>query len=754
MSIRLSLWYQRSKNNWWAQPLILPSLLLPLVIYLNAQTELDGSRVFLLYMPLAFMTAFVMLFGWAAFPGIVLALLMRYIPLKGELIALLYTIHVLIPLAISWFCYQVFVPRRHAVRFDVINLIAARMFWLVWMNSTLFLLFYEAGLLLGLYDTEFSVFPEMLWTVRTLINYQAILIGSLIGLPFFYDLLRIIVNPRFIKSFWSRMRVQLQPGVKLSEIVIWCALVILLTLLLLSPISESSTIFNTDYTLILILPVMLWAAIRFGFLFITHVWALLLIVLSAKFQHYQSPDIGMEFHLAIVSSCYVVFSVTIYLMAAVTTRQRILHNKARRLAYIDPILQMPNLRALSRDIELHSWSAIGLITIPDLELLERNYGVLLRIQYKQQMAAFLRKELIAKEAVYHLSGSSLALRLNHNNNSEINELFLKRIEAIYQRARKFRFVWNGLPLQPQIGMSYCYVRHPVSHLYLLLGELSTMAECSLTTFHPENLQMQGANPVQNEVKHKVEMMNRLQHALDNGRFVLMAQYIEGMRGDTHYEILLRMMGDNNELLLPNTFMPIAQEFGLSSRIDRWVLNAALAFMVTHRKQFPGCRFFINLTPASICQPHFPLEVKRLLADHDIEPWQLIFEVTECDSLVSLEQANNTIKSLQHMGCRVAIDNFGTAYGSYAILKELSADILKIDGSFIRNILSSSLDYQVVNSICQLARIKKMQIVAECVETEAIREAVIALGIDYIQGYLISRPQRLESLINNKKTTAI
>lgn len=749
MSMRLILWYQRSKNNWWALPLILPSILLPLVVGLSAQTLLEGGRVFLLYMPLALMTAFVMLFGWAALPGIVLALLLRYIPLKGETIAFLYTAHCLVPLSISWFCYHVFVPRRHSVRFDMINLVAARLFWLVWVNGTLFFLFYEAGLLLGFYDQEFLVFPERLWTVRTLINYQAVLVGCLTGLPFFYYLLRIIVNPRFIKSFWSRMLAQIQKGVNTSEVLLWVGLITLLMTLLLNPINEKSTIFSTDYTLILMLPVMLWGAMRFGFLFITNVWTVLLILLSAKFHHYLSPDIGIELHLAIVSSCNAVFSVTIYLMAAVTTRQRILHHKARRLAYIDPVLQMLNLRALSRDLEQHTWSVIGLISIPDLELLGRNYGVMLRIQYKQQLAAFLRKELAAKEMVYHLSGSSLALRLNHNNHPSQHLSSTEKIEAIYQRVKQFRFIWNGIPLQPQIGVSYCYVRYPISHLYLLLGELSTMAERSLTTFRPEILQTKSTNPVQNDVKRKVEMMNRLQNALDNGRFVLMAQSIEGVRGDVHHEILLRMQGDNDELLAPDKFMPIAHEFGLSSRIDRWVVNAVLSFMAMHRQQLPGCRFSINLTPASVCRTHFPMEVKHLLSRYNIEPWQVIFEVTECDSLVNLEQANITLTALQNMGCRVAIDNFGTGYGSYASLKELNADILKIDGSFIRNILSSSLDYQVVSSICKLAKIKKMQIVAECVETEDIREAVIALGIDYIQGYLIGRPQPLDRLVKNK-----
>jgi EAL domain-containing protein (putative c-di-GMP-specific phosphodiesterase class I) len=98
-----------------------------------------------------------------------------------------------------------------------------------------------------------------------------------------------------------------------------------------------------------------------------------------------------------------------------------------------------------------------------------------------------------------------------------------------------------------------------------------------------------------------------------------------------------------------------------------------------------------------------------------------------------------------MGCSVAIDDFGTGYASYARLKNVNADILKIDGSFIRNIVSNSLDYQIVASICHLARMKKMRVVAEYVENEEIRSAVVALGIDYLQGYLIGKPEPLENL---------
>lgn len=742
--MHFATWYNQHKNNWWALPLILPALLLPLAVWFNANTLMEGGRVFLIYMPLGLLTAFIMVFGWAALPGIVLALAIRYIPLKGEFVTMLAIVHFLLSLTLSFSAYRVFVPRRHAVNFGVISLTLQRMFWLVLVNSVLFLFIYQIGLFFGWYDPFLSMVSESPLHPRTLINFQALLVGTLTGMPFFYFIIRMIRNPHFIFFFLSRMRGQVQRDVKKTEVLLWSGLMVLLVCLLILPLGDSTSIFRTDYTLTLILPVMLWGAMRFGFLFITNIWTIILIILCSGFYRYLPPDMGFQLHLAIASSCYAIFSITIYMMASVTTRQRFLHDKTRRAAFTDPIIQMPNLRALNRDIGRHPWSALAFLRIPELELLGRNYGMLLRIQYKQQIAEYIRQSLITDEKVYHLSGHDLALRLNYESHEE-------RIEAIDRRVKQFRFMWDGMPLQPQVGISYCYVKHPISHLYLLLGELSTMAELSLTTYHPENLQQKGSNQLQNTVKNKVAMMNRLQSALDCGNFILMAQRIEGIRGDSYHEILLRMKGKNGELFTPDSFLPVAHEFGLSSRIDHWVFEATLRFMAKSRDQLPGCRFSVNLTPASVSRIQFPSEVKCLLEKYDIEPWQLIFEVTESNSLTNIEQVNITLTALQRMGCRVAIDDFGTGYASYARLKNISADILKIDGSFIRNLLTSSLDYQIVESICQLARMKKMQVVAEYVESEALKDAAQRLGIDYMQGYLIGYPQPLESLLSKAES---
>lgn len=294
-------------------------------------------------------------------------------------------------------------------------------------------------------------------------------------------------------------------------------------------------------------------------------------------------------------------------------------------------------------------------------------------------------------------------------------------------------------------MSYCNVRSPVKHLYLLLGELNTIADMSLASGHPENLQRRGAGHVQQDLKDKVVMMNCILKALEQDHFVLMAQPIQGIRGDNYHEVLLRMKGESGELTGPNEFLPVAHEFGLSTRVDQWVIDHTLAFMDANRRALPGLRLAINLSPVSLSRSQFPEEVENLLQAYNIEPWQIIFELTENYALSNPELVCQTLERLRALGCRVAIDDFGTGYASYARLKTMNVDILKIDGSFIRNLLASSLDYQVVDSICRLARMKNMQVVAEYVESPEIRQAVIALGIDYMQGYDIGVPVPLAQL---------
>ena len=675
-----------------------------------------------------------------------MSLFIRYYPSVGMFETVAGVLHFIVPIVLSWGGYRVFAPRRNMTAYGDVRLMAQRIFWQAFCPATLFLLLFQFAVYLGVYESRQSLAGLNPLNIRTLINYQALLVSGLTGVPLSYLLIRLIRHPRYLKSLISQIRTQIDKKVTRAEFLIWAiALAGLLSLLLL-PMNENSSIFTTNYTLSLLMPVMLWGAMRFGYKLISLIWIPILLVSIHYFYRYIPVNQGYDIQLAITSSSYLVFSFVVIYMSMLATRQRAVNKRSRRLALLDPVLHMPNLRALSRDLAKNPWSALCLLRVPELEILGRNYGVLLRIQYKQQLAQWINGTLQPNEQVYHLTGCDMAVRLNAESHQQ-------RIETLDEHIKQFRFVWDGMPLQPQVGVSYCYVRSPVNHLYLVLGELGVVADLSLSSNHPENLQQRGAVHLQRSLKDKVAVMSRLQRALDNNAFTLLVQPVRGLRGDRYHEVLLRMTDANGLLISPEQFLPIAQEFGLSSRVDLWVLEHTLRFLAAHRERLPGQRFAINLAPSTVCRVQFPLEVSRLLAKYAIEPWQLIFEVTECSTFCNAEQGLHILRQLQKMGVRIAIDDFGTGYASYARLKSVDADILKIDGDFIRNIVNNSLDYQIVASICHLARMKKMLVVAEYVETEEIRSAVHALGIDYVQGYLIGRPAPLESLLEAEASTA-
>lgn len=729
--------YRQHKDKWWALPLVLPCLLLPLFSIANTWATVAGEGVVLFYLPMAVLMSMLVVYGLAALPGMIIGLVMLF-GFNEPAQTLAQTLHLLVPVLLSWGGYRVFVTRRQNIAYGNAQLFAQRLFWQVFCPATLYMTILQFVIWLSLYDTELSNTNTLTLNIHLLIDYQAMLVGTMTGIPTSYLIIRLFHHPRYLQSWLSQLRKECDPKVTRAERVIWGAIVAGLAMLLLMPLSENSTIFSTNYTLSLLLPVMLWGSMRYGYRFMSMLWAVLLTLFVHYYSRYLPAYAGYDVQLAIASSCYLVYTVIILCVALMSTRQRRLHERARQLAFLDPVVHMPNLRALSRSLAESPWSVLCLLRIPELELLGRNYGILLRIQYKQKLGEWLRPILTEGEGVYLLTGYDLAIRLHSQSHQN-------RIEELDQRIKAFRFTWDEMPLQPQVGMSYCYVRSPVQHLYLLLGELSTIADLSLATNHPESLQHRGAVNLQRSLKSKVDMMSRLQRALEENRFSLMVQPIVGMRGDSYHEILLRMNEENGEYIHPDDFLPVAHEFGLSSRIDLWVVEHVLSFMASHREQLPGQRFAINLSPASVCRSQFSLEVGRLLRHYGVEAWQLIFEITESNSLSNIEQANHTLGQLQQMGCRVAIDDFGTGYASYARLKNVNADILKIDGSFIRNIVSNSLDYQIVASICHLARMKRMLVVAEYVESEEIRSAAIALGIDYLQGFLIGKPEPLESL---------
>ena len=242
-------------------------------------------------------------------------------------------------------------------------------------------------------------------------------------------------------------------------------------------------------------------------------------------------------------------------------------------------------------------------------------------------------------------------------------------------------------------------------------------------------------------------IERIEEAFENDRFTLHAQCIEAAdpAGPTprHVEILLRAHDASNDAMLPEELFPAAERYDLAARLDRWVISGTLDWMLSlpDAEALPNlCA--INLSGQSLGdETMLPFLVEQLRRP-GIDPSRLCFELTETATIASLSRALVLINTLRTLGCRFALDDFGSGLSSFAYLKTLPVDYLKIDGLFVRNMLDDPLDFAMVRSINQVGQTMGMRTIAEYVESDAIRHALHGIGVDFVQGYAIGRPRPL------------
>ncbi len=249
---------------------------------------------------------------------------------------------------------------------------------------------------------------------------------------------------------------------------------------------------------------------------------------------------------------------------------------------------------------------------------------------------------------------------------------------------------------------------------------------------------------------EIQWLQSLQVALKENRFELHAQPIISLAGRvTHgpaIEVLLRMRDDTGKVIGPAQFLAAAERYQLMSHIDRWVVQTTLTAIATGALRLPGDRSCgINLSGQTLGDEGFLEFVVDCLDHTGVAPEQICFEMPEAAVVGNLEHADRFINVLHGMGCRFALDDFGGGLGSFANLKHLALDYLKIDGTFTRNLGRDHVNQAMVSAMIELARTLNFDVVAEQVEDQASFEAVRKMGVDFAQGYVVERPRPLQSL---------
>jgi EAL domain-containing protein (putative c-di-GMP-specific phosphodiesterase class I) len=253
---------------------------------------------------------------------------------------------------------------------------------------------------------------------------------------------------------------------------------------------------------------------------------------------------------------------------------------------------------------------------------------------------------------------------------------------------------------------------------------------------------------------EIHWLQRLQTALKENRFELLAQPIVSVGGPDAspegpaMELLLRLHDDSVQDGIPPTeFLRAAERYRLMVDVDRWVVQTAFTALARGGIKLPeGRSVAINLSGQTLGDPSFLEFVVDCLDRTGVGPEQVCFEVTESSVIVNIEHARRFIGVLHGMGCRFALDDFGRGLSSFGNLKNLALDYLKIDGSFIRNLAHDSVNQAMVAAMVKLARTLNFKVVAEQVEDDAALNAARNMGVDFLQGFQLGRPQPLTRLL--------
>lgn len=327
----------------------------------------------------------------------------------------------------------------------------------------------------------------------------------------------------------------------------------------------------------------------------------------------------------------------------------------------------------------------------------------------------------------------------------------KAIEAankIINRLSDYHFLWEGQSFQVGASIGVVSITGQTQGIAQAMSEADvacyTAKDLGRGRFHVYQMEDSETAQRHGEILQAVQ----LRDAIDKDLFQLYCQPVVSLSEShshvTYYELLLRLKGDDKQIILPNTFIPSAERYGLMSSIDRWVIRSALSTFASKLRD-RGIRLSINLSGNSLNDETLLDFVQAQFNEFSIPPEWICFEITETAAIQNLNKAQYFVNEVRHLGAKIALDDFGSGLSSFRYLKTLPVDFLKIDGNFVMDMLESQNDKAMVAAIHQVGHTMGIYTIAEHVEHKEIIEQLREMGVDYAQGYAVGKPIPFENI---------
>ena len=409
-------------------------------------------------------------------------------------------------------------------------------------------------------------------------------------------------------------------------------------------------------------------------------------------------------------------------------------------------------RVLKTSRTEHIENAFCYMDLDQFKLVNDTSGHVAGDELLKQVSQLLQNSVRHRDTLARLGGDEFGLLMEHCTLDEA----LRVARQLSRTVQEFRFLWGDTKFSIGISIGVVAVNAESGGLSSVLSDAD--AACYLA-------KDEGRNRIHVHHEDNVQLAKRrgemhwavfLPHALEENRLRLYCQEIipvqKGRDDKEHYELLLRIEDYDGNIILPGVFLPAAERYNLASQIDRWVVNAAFSWFEQNPERLSRLDICtINLSGATLSNDAFLEFVIGRFKTLDIPSEKICFEITETVAIANLTNATRFITDLKDLGCRFALDDFGSGLSSFAYLKNLPVDFLKIDGMFVKNILDDSMDLAMVKSINEIGHVMGKQTIAEFVENDEILEKLREIGVDYAQGYGISKPRPLTAKCQGVKS---
>lgn len=393
--------------------------------------------------------------------------------------------------------------------------------------------------------------------------------------------------------------------------------------------------------------------------------------------------------------------------------------------------------------------ALLYVDVDKLHVVNDNYGHVAGDQIVRRMSQVIDEHANQGDAVSHLSGDRFGLFVRDCDEKSA----IAKAELILQAVDRDAVEHETVAIEMSASVGIVLIPDVAAGPSAALNTAEIAARSAKDRGGNRYVVFQDLDASVAQRRSDLDQVNHLQYALIQNRFVLHAQPIVSLKdenGPDRYEVLVRMLDDDDRALPPSIFMSSAERYQMMPAIDRWVIKNTLEQLAAadNMLEVNLARFSINVSAQSLADDEFLDFIEEHIAESGLSPDAICFEITETAVVRNLERAQRFIRQLRKLGCGLALDDFGTGHCSFAYLKDLPVHYVKIDGVFVRDVLENPLSEAIITSMTEIAKVLQAATVAEHVENDLIIQRMRSYGIDFVQGFAIGRPRPLDEILHD------